>query len=118
MGLDNYASLAGPHAADADLTVGVTHAPYRRVLDAMAADGLDMIFAGHTHGGQVCLPVNRALTTNCDLPLSKASGLSSWRSGPHNVPLHVSAGMGTSPYVPLRLFCRPEATLLRLVPAV
>lgn len=116
IGLDNYASLAGGKAADADLTIGVTHAPYRRVLDAMAADGLDLIFAGHTHGGQVCLPVNRALTANCDLPLGQASGLSSWSFGGHIVPLHVSAGLGTSPYVPLRLFCRPEATLLRLVP--
>lgn len=116
MGVDNYTSLAGPVAADADLTIGVTHSPYQRVLDAMAGDGLDMIFAGHTHGGQVCLPVNRALTTNCDLPLAQASGLSSWSFGGHTVPLHVSAGLGTSPFVPLRLFCRPEATLLRLVP--
>ncbi|MGI5952603.1 MAG: metallophosphoesterase [Brooklawnia sp.] len=115
MGLDNYASLAGPSAPDADLTIGVTHSPYRRVLDAMTTDGLDMIFAGHTHGGQVCLPVNRALTTNCDLPLRQASGLSSWTAAGNTVPLHVSAGIGTNPFVPLRLFCRPEATLLRLV---
>ncbi len=31
--------------------------------------------------------------------------------------LHVSAGLGTSPYTPVRLACRPEATLLRLLPA-
>lgn len=115
-GIDNYASVAGPLAADADLTLGVTHAPYRRVLDAMVADGLDMVFAGHTHGGQICLPVNRAIVANCDLPLRQASGLSSWTSGGHTAPLHVSAGIGTSPMAPIRLFCRPEATLLRLVP--
>lgn len=115
-GIDNYASVAGPVAADADLTFGVTHAPYRRVLDAMVEDGLDMVFAGHTHGGQICLPVNRAIVNNCDLPLRQSSGLSSWASGGRTAPLHVSAGIGTSPMAPIRLFCRPEATLLRLVP--
>jgi predicted MPP superfamily phosphohydrolase len=30
----------------------------------------------------------------------------------------VSAGLGTSPYAPVRLFCRPEATLLTLVPRI
>lgn len=114
--LDNYASVAGPLASDADLTLGVTHAPYQRVLDAMVADGLDLVFAGHTHGGQICLPVNRAIIDNCDLPVRQASGLSSWSSGGRTAPLHVSAGIGTSPMAPIRLFCRPEATLLRLVP--
>ena len=114
--LDDYDSVAGPLAADADLTLGVTHAPYLRVLDAMVADGLDMVFAGHTHGGQICLPVNRAIVANCDIPLRQASGLSSWSSGGQTAPLHVSAGIGTSPMAPIRLFCRPSATLLRLVP--
>ncbi len=114
-GLDNYSSVAGDLSPDADLTLGVTHAPYRRVLDAMVADGLDMVFAGHTHGGQICLPVNRAIVANCDLPLRQASGLSSWSCSGRTAPLHVSAGIGTSPTAPIRLFCRPEATLLRLV---
>lgn len=115
-GRDDYASLAGPPAPDADLTLGVTHAPYRHLLDQMVADGIGMVFAGHTHGGQICLPVNRAIIDNCDLPTSQASGLSTWTSGEHTAPLHVSAGIGTSPFAPIRLFCRPEATLLKLVP--
>lgn len=114
--LDDYAQVAGPVATDADLTIGVTHAPYRRVLDAMTADGVQLIFAGHTHGGQICLPVNRAIIDNCDLPTEQASGLSSWSAGGRTAGLHVSAGLGTAPTVTLRLFCRPEATLLRLVP--
>src|SRR6478752_3586957 len=85
-------------------------------------DGFDAIIAGHTHGGQVCLPGGRALTTNCDLEPARARGLhrhpagsspgddgSSW--------LHVSAGLGTNPYVRFRVACRPEATLMTLVPA-
>lgn len=115
-GLDDYAAVSGPVAADAGLTVGVTHAPYRRVLDAMTADGVQLIFAGHTHGGQICLPVNRAIVDNCDLPLEQASGLSTWTAGSKTSWLHVSAGVGTSPTAPFRLFCRPGATLLRLIP--
>jgi predicted MPP superfamily phosphohydrolase len=46
----------GAAAPDVALTVGVTHAPYQRVLDAMTADGAGLVIAGHTHGGQLCLP--------------------------------------------------------------
>jgi predicted MPP superfamily phosphohydrolase len=94
------------------LAIGITHAPYRRVLDEMAADHADLVFAGHTHGGQVCLPFFGALVTNCDLPRDRAKGLSTIGAGP--TMLHVSAGVGTSPYTPIRLACRPEATLLTL----
>lgn len=107
---DRYEDVAGPFDPDADLTLGVTHAPYLRVLDAMAADGADLVLAGHTHGGQLCVPGVGALVTNCDLPRSQAKGL----SGHEGSVLHVSAGLGTSPYAPVRFACRPEATLLTL----
>ncbi len=112
---DRYHRLARPRAAAADLSLGVAHAPYRRVLDAMAADGLDLLLAGHTHGGQLCLPGVGALVTNCDLPRSMAKGLHRWQVRGGSTWLHVSAGVGTSPYVPLRFACPPEATLLTLV---
>lgn len=92
--------------------IGVAHAPYARVLDAMAEDGCDLILAGHTHGGQLRVPGLGALVTNCDLPRSQARGLSSWRG----VPLHVSGGMGASPYTNYRFANPPEATLLTLHP--
>lgn len=122
---DRYDLVAGAAAPDADLMIGVTHAPYRRVLDAMAGDGAQLILAGHTHGGQVCLPGKGALVTNCDLDTGRAKGLSRWWSGAGTAPrgsagpdeaayLHVSAGLGASPYSPMRLACRPEATLLTL----
>jgi uncharacterized protein len=113
---DDYASVAGAAANDADLSLGVVHAPYRRVLDAMAADRLPLILAGHTHGGQLCVPFLGALVTNCDLPVAQAKGLSRHRDGRGLAPwLHVSAGLGTSPYAPIRFACPPEATLLTLV---
>lgn len=78
----------------------------------MAADGADLIIAGHTHGGQVCVPGYGALVTNCDLDPARAKGLSSHEGAA----LHVSAGLGTNPYAPVRLACPPEATMLHLLP--
>lgn len=112
---DRYREVAGP-AEPADLAVGVTHAPYRRVLDAMIADGYRLILAGHTHGGQLCVPGWGALVTNCDLEPRRAKGLSHHPAsgGPEAPWLHVSAGIGTSPYAPVRFACPPEASLLTL----
>ena len=122
LAFDDLDRIAGPADPTADLRLAVAHAPYLRVLDQFATDGYDAIIAGHTHGGQVCLPGGRALTTNCDLEPARARGLhrhpadsspgddgSSW--------LHVSAGLGTNPYVRFRVACRPEATLMTFVPA-
>lgn len=112
LGRDRYAEVAGPADASAALNVGVTHAPYLRVLDAMEADGLDLILAGHTHGGQVCVPGYGALITNCDLDTARVKGTS--RHGESH--LHVSGGLGCSPFAPYRFANRPEVTLLTLGP--
>lgn len=109
---DDYRLVQGPRG-EAALSIGVTHAPYLRVLDAMEADGVDLVFAGHTHGGQLRLPGVGALVTNCDLDRARARGLHRHRQAW----LHVSAGCGTNPYTPVRFACRPEATLLTLVAA-
>lgn len=106
---DRYALVAGPVTGTG---IGITHTPARRVLDAMTLDGHALLLAGHTHGGQVRLPLGGAMVTNCDLPRRQARGLTR-RDGAW---LHVSAGLGTSPYAPVRFCCRPEATLLTLLP--
>ena len=116
LGRDRYATVEGPADATADLNIGVTHAPYLRLLDAMTADGMDLIFAGHTHGGQVCVPGYGALITNCDLDPARVKGLSTHTAAGHTAHLHVSAGVGTSPFAPYRFACRPEVTLLTLLP--
>jgi predicted MPP superfamily phosphohydrolase len=104
---------AGPQPA---VTLGVTHAPYRRVLDDFTDLGADTILAGHTHGGQVRIPLSpAALVANCDIPLRQARGLSEWSYAGRRVPLNVSAGLGHSIYAPVRFACRPEASLLTLV---
>jgi predicted MPP superfamily phosphohydrolase len=96
------------------LSIGVTHAPYRRVLDAFVTNGADLILAGHTHGGQVRIPGLPALVTNCDIPREQAQGLSLWSHARQTAYLNVSAGLGTSIYAPVRFACRPEAVLITL----
>jgi len=95
--------------------LGVTHAPYQRVLNSFVDLGADAILGGHTHGGQICIPGVGALVANCDIPVKQAKGLSTWTHGARTVPLNVSAGCGHSIYAPVRFACRPEATLLTLV---
>ena len=111
---DDYPSVAGPVSRGADLHIGLTHTPASRVLDPMAADGFTLLLAGHTHGGQVRVPGYGALTTNCDLPRRMARGLHRWPGT--EAWLHVSAGLGTHPTAPIRFACRPEATILTLIP--
>ena len=117
---DRYEEIAGPTDPSADLRLGVLHSPEPRVMDQFVADGYDLLLAGHTHGGQVCLPGVGTLVTNCGIDRDRASGLSRHPlQGDQDRPwLHVSAGLGTSPWAPVRFSCRPEASLLTLVPRI
>jgi len=105
-------AVAVPPNGQVRLRLGVVHSPYRRALDAFERNGYGLLLAGHTHGGQVRLPGVGALVTNCDLPREQVRGLSRWGSSW----LHVSAGLGTSKYAPFRFACRPEASVLDVVP--
>lgn len=110
--LDDYSKVQGK--PQGDISIGVTHAPYKRILKGMTADKIDLIFAGHTHGGQVRMPWfggSRSLTTNCDLPNWRSRGLTKVEGEPW---LNVSAGMGYSPFAPIRIFCPPEISLVTL----
>ena len=117
---DRYDMVAGPADGMADLRLGVMHSPEPTVMDQFVADGYQLLLAGHTHGGQLRVPGYGALVTNCGIDRARVRGLSlhpqvagaegktAW--------LHVSAGLGTSPWAPARFACRPEATLLTLLP--
>lgn len=106
--------IAGPPDPSADFAIGLTHSPEPEVLDLFAEDGYNLVMSGHTHGGQVCLPGGRAIVTNCGIDPSRASGLSRWTE---RMSLHVTNGLGTSPYAPVRLFCAPSATLIEIHPS-
>ena len=115
---DRLDDVRGPADPSADLRLGIAHAPEPRIIDAYAADGCELLLAGHTHGGQVCLPGYGPIVTNCGIDRAHARGLTRYGAPvtPSGDPawLHVSAGLGTSPYAPVRFACRPEATLLTL----
>ncbi len=110
---DRYDRIAGAADPDADVRLGLTHSPEPRIVSRFAADGYDLILAGHTHGGQLRVPFYGALVTNCGIDRARARWLHRWDD---QAWLHVSAGLGTSPFAPIRFGCLPEATLLTLTP--
>ena len=96
-------------AADEMLAIGLTHAP--EVVSEWALNGFDLVVTGHTHAGQIRVPGVGALVTNSSLPTALAGGLhrigGAW--------LHVSPGLGTGKFAPIRFNCRPEVTLLHIM---
>lgn len=95
-------------ARDEVLAIGLAHAP--NVVSEWVLNGFDLVVCGHTHAGQVRVPGIGALVTNSSLPTALAGGShrigSSW--------LHVSPGLGTGRFAPIRFNCRPEVTLLEI----
>jgi predicted MPP superfamily phosphohydrolase len=97
-----------------DFTIALTHAPYLEVVETLTKLGAELIFAGHTHGGQVRIPFLGALTTNSDLPNKYARGLSGWNFDGKKSILSVVAGLGNSIFAPVRFACFPEVRLITL----
>ena len=95
---------------DDDLAIGLVHAP--DVVSEWILNGFDLVVAGHTHGGQVRFPLLGALVTNSSLPAALAGGLHPIGAGW----LHVSPGLGSGRFAPIRFNQRPEATLLQIRP--
>ncbi len=115
LGLARYELIAGPADASALVRIGVTHSPEPAILQSFADDGYDLVLAGHTHGGQIRIPFGPAIVTNCGIDVRRARWLHAWDE---HMYFHVCAGLGTSPYQPVRFACRPEASLLTLLPRV
>jgi predicted MPP superfamily phosphohydrolase len=108
-----YSQIRGPADPDATVRIGVTHSPEPYLLAAFAKDGYDLVLAGHTHGGQVRIPFGPAIVTNCGMDVRRARWLHPWDE---HMYFHICAGLGTNPYAPVRFACRPEASLLTLIP--
>jgi predicted MPP superfamily phosphohydrolase len=106
--IDRHDLRLAPRKAPERFGIAVMHSPDS--APETVACGYPLVVAGHTHGGQVCMPLVGALVTNSDLPRRVASGMI--RFGGSFV--HVSPGLGTSRYAPFRFLCPPEATLLEL----
>ncbi|MDP9118303.1 MAG: metallophosphoesterase [Actinomycetota bacterium] len=108
-----YGLIAGPADPSAAVRIGVIHSPEPELLTSFAGDGYDLVLAGHTHGGQVRVPFGPAIVTNCGIDVHRARWLHRWDD---HMYFHVCAGLGTNPHMPIRFACRPEASLLTLVP--
>jgi predicted MPP superfamily phosphohydrolase len=108
--IERHDLRVAPRADPTAVGLAVVHSP--DPAPELVALGYQLIVTGPTHGGQVRLPVVGALVTNSDIPTRLAMGLS--RLGP--ALMHVSPGLGTGKFAPFRFLCRPEATVLELVP--
>ncbi len=105
---DYEAAWAGL-GADVPVLV-IAHSP--DVLEEVCARGADAAFFGHTHGGQVRLPLVGALVTHTHLPRRLAWG--AFRQA--HTSFVVSNGLGASLSTSYRLLCPPEAVLAELRP--
>ncbi len=113
VGIDDMFSQADdlPRAMEnIDITgtrILLSHSP--DIFEDAVSLGFHLVLSGHTHGGQVRLPLFGALTTHTMKPLRPASGMIYGSK----TAMHVSQGLGTSG-LPIRFLCPPEATVLRL----
>lgn len=97
----------------ADLRILLTHRP-DAILETSKVEGIALVIAGHTHGGQVVIPGWGPPITLSQLPREVAAGgLHPWG----RQVLYISRGIGfeRSPAPPVRLFCPPEVSLLTVV---
>jgi predicted MPP superfamily phosphohydrolase len=85
----------------------LAHNPMRLVEAAALA--VPLVLSGHTHGGQIVLPGLGALAAR-EFPVIAGKGAR------ESTTIYVSRGIGTV-YVPMRLNCPPEVSLLTLEPA-
>ena len=92
---------------DAALTILLSHFP--NVLDRPAAEGFDLVLAGHMHDGQICVPYPGGKLRLAHPSARYTHGF--YQRG--GTVMHVSPGLGTT-FVPFRFFARPEATELVL----
>ncbi|NOZ21627.1 MAG: hypothetical protein GXP25_11145 [Planctomycetes bacterium] len=93
-----------------DPTIMLVHAP--DVIESAPERGVDVVFAGHTHGGQIRLPLIGALVTRSKVHRRHACGVFKVK----DTVFHLNKGLGAGPITDFRLFCRPEATIVHIVP--
>ncbi|MGF1639946.1 MAG: metallophosphoesterase [Rhodospirillales bacterium] len=93
---------------DGAFSVLLSHTP--EIFRQAAHAGFDLLLAGHTHGGQICLPGGIPVTLDSVLP--RRLGAGAWRH--HGMAGYTAAGVGAC-IVPVRFNCPPEITLHRLV---
>jgi predicted MPP superfamily phosphohydrolase len=90
--------------------MALVHTPDNDSIISLSKRNIDIIFCGHTHGGQVRLPFIGAVISGCKLKTKFASGLFYFT----NTVLYVTKGLGEGKYSPFRFYCQPEASLVNI----
>jgi len=92
------------------LKIALIHTPDSYAIANLSLNGADIIFAGHTHGGQVRIPGKGALISGCNIKTKFASGLFYF----DDFVLQISRGLGEGRFSKFRIYCRPEAIITKL----
>lgn len=108
-GLSDLGAAAVQFDMEADLRILLTHSP--DAAGSLAGDEYQLILAGHTHGGQICIPRPGGKILLSSSGSDYSDGI--YRAG--GATMHVSRGVGTT-LMPFRLLSRPEITMLELAP--
>lgn len=87
----------------------LSHSP--EIINHYSIENFDLLVSGDTHGGQICWPNGKPILKNKYLPVELYSGLHNFEK----TKININRGIGTS-IIPLRFFCRPEITLIKLKP--
>ncbi|MDD3521143.1 MAG: hypothetical protein PHU65_07935, partial [Actinomycetota bacterium] len=92
------------------LRIALIHTPDSYALANLSLNGADIIFAGHTHGGQVRMPGKGAIISGCSIKTRFASGLFYF----NDFVLQISKGLGEGRFSKFRIYCQPEAIITKL----
>ena len=108
-GIDTVSALTALTAGEEGFTILLSHRP--ELMELYAASGVDLVFSGHAHGGQIRIPFlgglvapHQGLFPEYDEGLYRMAG----------TPMLVSRGIGNS-IIPLRINNRPEIVVAVLV---
>src|SRR5579885_1457088 len=107
--VDNIEKAASSIPHD-EFSILLSHTP--EIYSQAAHAGFGLLLAGHTHGGQICLP--GGIPIMLDLVLQRAVGAGAWKYA--QMAGYTAVGIGSS-VVPVRFNCPPEITLHYLRPA-
>ena len=99
--------VPAPPAPPVDLSLLLCHFP--AVAGRLPANAADVVFCGHLHGGQICLPWPGGRVSLAH-PRQGNRPAVSVRDG---IVTHISGGIGTT-FVPMRFLARAEVSLLTL----
>ena len=107
-GPEEAISVVAKGLPDSVFKILLVHSP--DLIHEAVKEDIDLVLTGHTHGGQICIPLYGAPFTQTELGRKYAGGL--FRFG--RTWLYVNRGLGTI-FIPLRFLSPPEITVINLI---